>query len=324
MNSQDMSTKAVQDVKAVWGDNEDKTEIGQSFPKVKETIKSILTALVTERHKDADLDYLINTTEALVSSNNEIWDRCKANLHHENEKFNQLSKNPVLRFKRFGFNEVKVLSTRKHKLGQSQGLLVLETRCDQQTMSFSVTCLPHPLHAVFIPALGKNGMLNYSAYLKRSFILEESILLPFLAILKDHLEEFQVFLGNVESWLMGSTQSAIFLLETFNVGLEVVTTSNLTKNEFDDTCIHCGESTSSRRSKARKVVCPGGEVCNVYKRSVTVLKSIASSEDINLSFDVSVSTGQERLIKFLAFLTHPISEPTWDPSLHCAVQEIDC
>jgi len=308
-----MSTKRVQDAEAIWEDDDDKTKRGQCFPKIWETIRSILTANVTERHKDADLDYLINTTQALVTINNEISDRCKANLNHQNKKFNQLSENPVLHFYRVGFNEVKVLPAKKHSYGESQGL-VLETECMLQTKSFSVTCLPHPLRTIVIPALDKNGALNYSTYLKRSFLLEESILLPFLAILKDHLEEYQVFLGHVESWIMGSTRSSIFLQETFNVELEVVTSNELEvvtsnkkiKNVFNDHCIRCGEAPSKRkRIDAAPWMC--SEFCIFYKRSVTVLKSIASSsEDINLAFDVSISNGQERLIKFLAFVTHPV------------------
>jgi len=86
-------------------------------------------------------------------------------------------------------------------------------------------------------------------------------LFPFLAILKDHLEEFQVFLGKVESWLMGSDRSAVFMLKTFNV--PVILGLNI------------------------------------------ILKTIACPQhDYNLSFDVSITSGQEKLTKFLAFITH--------------------
>ncbi len=111
-------------------------------------------------------------------------------------------------------------------------------------------------------------MLNYLEYLQRSFIIEESVLLPFLAILKDHLEEFQVFLGKVESWLMESTRKAMFLQETFHV-------SNL---EVDQ---------------------------RVGQQSV--LKTMDPQPDRYSQyaiFNISIRNGQEKLAKFLAYVTH--------------------
>jgi len=136
----------------------------------------------------------------------------------------------------------------------------------EQTKDFSVTCFPHPLRTVVIPSLDKDSMLNYSEYLKRSLILEDSIMLPFLAILKDHLEEFQVFLGSVESWLMENTGNIIFLQQTFNVTLE--------------------------NSK---------DIGQTY-----YLKTLYPSNDnsiYDLSFDVSNDKGRVKLTKFLSFLT---------------------
>jgi len=136
----------------------------------------------------------------------------------------------------------------------------------EQTKDFSVTCFPHPLRTAVIPSLDKDSMLNYSEYLKRSLILEDSIMLPFLAILKDHLEEFQVFLGSVESWLMENTGNIIFLQQTFNVTLE--------------------------NSK---------DIGQTY-----YLKTLYPSNDnsiYDLSFDVSNDKGRVKLTKFLSFLT---------------------
>jgi len=145
--------------------------------------------------------------------------------------------------------------------------LVFQAECTEQTKVFSVPCLPLPLRTIVSPSLDKTGMLDYSEYLQRSFILEESILLPLLAILKDHLEEYQVFLGKVESWLMESTRNATFLRKTFNVKLGV------------------GQGAGQQ----------------------SVLKNMNLPNDktmYDLYFDVTAKNGQEKLTKFLGFITH--------------------
>jgi len=261
---------------ATLENNADSAKIGQQrLSNAREKIISDLTALVTERHKDSELDYLINTTQALVTSNNEIWDRCKANLDQvQNKQFNHLSENLQLTFQCVDFYGVSVTRTMTQKFLLNTnltyyvpGLLTFQACSTQQRKAFSVPCFPHPLRTVVIPSLDKDGMLNYLEYLQRSFFLEESILLPFLAILKDHLEEFQVFLGEVESWLMGCTRIATFLQETFNVKLEVA-------------------QRAGQQLNLKTINLPNDQ--SVY----------------NISFDVSSSHGQERLTKFLSFTTH--------------------
>jgi len=252
----------VRDDEPIWQDDkDDDVKIGQRISKVREKIRSTLTPLVTERHKDAELDYLINTTQALITSNNEIWDRCKANLGNQGRRWNQLNE-PVLCYYRRGFNEVTV----SHKRNQCGALeLDILALYKQQDKTFTAPCLPHPLRTVVIPVLCNNGMLNYHQYLKRSLLLEESILLLFLAILKDHLEEFQVFLGDIESWLMISARSAIYIQKTFNVKL------------------------------------PGNHTINTYY----LLRTIQCPEAHTLSFDVTCRNGQKRLTIFIYFVTHP-------------------
>jgi len=146
----------------------------------------------------------------LVTHNNEIWDQCKDKLHGHSGQFNQLSGKLTLDYRCVAFNKV----TAQTNSGRG---VVFWTQFTEQVKTFSVTCFLDPLRTAVIPVLGNYGMLNYMEYLKWSFILEKSILFPFLAILKDHLEEFQVFLGSIESWLLGSND--LFLQEIFNVRL---------------------------------------------------------------------------------------------------------
>jgi len=262
------TNKRVQIAQELWEDDDKdgaKAGLLQRFSNVRKKIKTNLTALVKECHKDAELDYLINTTQALVASNDEIWSRVKANLKsHANKQFNQLDEEPKLIFHYVGFNVVKALS-KMDGYGQRPGPLAFRSVCMEHTKAFSVTCFPDPLRSVIIPTLDKDGMLNYSEYVKRSFILDKDIMHPFLALLKDHLEEFQVFLGTVESWLMENARNTAFLEKTFNVTL--------------------------KRSK---------EIGTQY----TFKRMYRPSDETqyNLSFDVGNNKGQKTLTKFLAFL----------------------
>jgi len=255
--------KRTQDVQqAVWEDDDE-----PHFLNVRKKIRSSLTALVTELHQDVELDYLIKSTKGLVTSNREIWNRVKANLKSPlNKQFNQLSEKPELVFQRVGFSNVKALS-KTDVSGKSLGQLTFISQWMEQMKAFSVTCFPQPLCAIVNPSLDKDGMLNYLEYLKRSFILEESILLPFLAILKDHLEEFQVFLGNVESWIMERTRNADFLQKAFNVNLEV-------------------SRQIGTNYAIKRINCPSHD-----------------KSQYNLLFDISNENGQKRLTTFFAFLT---------------------
>jgi len=194
-----------------------------------------------------------------VTHNNEIWDRCKAKWCYPGQSFNQLNENQVLNFKRVCFNVVTAMTAQTHT-GRS---VVFRGQASDQTKAFAVTCFPDPLLTIVIPTLGEDGVLDYMEYLIRSFILHEHILLPFLAILKDHLEEFQIFLGSIESWLMDSNAS--FIQKMFNVKLEL-----------------------------------GGRV--ISNCELKTIPSNDKST-YNISFDVSNDKGLKKLSKFLALLT---------------------
>jgi len=232
-----MST--VQDQDTATNREDDTDDIARLFLEMWETVRKNLTAhVLVECHKEADLQYLIKTTQALINSNNEIWGRCKDNLHHKNKPCHQQKGEKVkLKFYRVGFHIVEA-SPGLSEDNKTENIVV-QTRCLWQTKIFCVPCLPCRLSAVTPPIISESGMVNYLEYCKSFFSLEESVWLPFLAILKDHLEEFQIFLGDVESWLLGSSRSAIFIQDTFSVPVEVVVEKEHTLG-FSNNCIHCG------------------------------------------------------------------------------------
>ena len=166
--------------------------MAQPLFQLRNTIKSSLTPLVSERDRAADLDYLIKITQALVSTNEEIWERCKDHVIKESTEIYGQNK---LFFARFVFNEVHVRTKRDERP-------TLETNCEIEKKYFVMTPVPEELSNVLFPRVKKEkSFMNYREYLQNSFLLEETVMIPFLAILKDHLEKIQVDLGNVETWI---------------------------------------------------------------------------------------------------------------------------
>jgi len=292
---------------------DDKADIAKIISQSRESLRNIHTVHVSERHKELDLEYLIRTMHALINSNNEIWGRCKNNLHHNNDRCNQLSDKAVFIFYRVGFHVVEVLPELTDQNNEAENI-VLKSLCSMQSKTFPIPCFPDLLSTFVPPTIDKNGMLNYSEYFKRSFSLEESILLLFFANLKDHLEEIQVFLGEVESWLLGSSRGANFIHHTFSVAVQVK--ELIHKTAMSDICIRCGEKARSHEKRVTKsnrqvLMCQGydfdGHVHEgrFVMPSTTILETIASTHPYKLTFDVSNSTGQEKLKLFLAFIKHP-------------------
>jgi len=208
----------------------------QPLLQIRDTIKSSLIPLVLERDKDADLDYLIKTTQALVTTNEEIWERCKSYIRCEELGPGKVS-GDRLPFYRFGFKKVHV----KTSPDTSPQWLRFSTRCTVQLKKFAMTPLPQELRKVILAPLREEvGLVKYREYLHTCFLLEETVLVSFLAIFKDHLEMLQVDLGNVETWIMGSIRSNAFLQETFSTVPEIKTQKKYQKTTCNYCCIRCG------------------------------------------------------------------------------------
>ena len=61
---------------------------------------------------------------------------------------------------------------------------------------------------------------DYESYLVRAMVLHEDIMKPFLSILKNHLKQVQVALGEIEGWLLEPVQTLNWINEKFETNLE--------------------------------------------------------------------------------------------------------
>jgi hypothetical protein len=75
---------------------------------------------------------------------------------------------------------------------------------------------------MFQPPYSKDTkFIDYDLFFENSLSLHDTILKPFLATLKDHLEEVQVCLGKIDEWLMVSYSNIDFLEKTFGKKLVI-------------------------------------------------------------------------------------------------------
>jgi len=157
--------------------------------------------------------------------------------------------------------------------------------------------------------------IDYKEYLQNSLLLEETVLLPFLAILKDHLEKIQADLGTVETWIMGNTRSSSFLRETFSTVLEIKTQNTYNKKTCNEICLRCGHDFEKHKGINTDMT-ESPAMCSdrvdeqgiFVQRSETVLKRVATMDSHYISFDVSCKSDQKKLIKFLQYVEYVADE----------------
>lgn len=135
---------------------------------------------------EVDLDHLVRTVRAIVSTNKEIWEGCKGSKCSESDG--------ALCFGRVGYSKVMVKT-------ESSSSLNFEAVAETTTKDFGYfILLPDKLTYIITPNMGEDGIFpDYERYLDTCLLLHEDILGPFLASLKEHLEAMQVFLGSINS-----------------------------------------------------------------------------------------------------------------------------
>ena len=186
---------------------------------IKRRRKSAIDIIQDERKKastnletaadETDLEYLMKTVQALISTNTDIWGRCN---HHEalDTEWN-----------------VRLLCCETAKLQADCGSYSNRshiTVTSTPTMStFNIGHPPElPVSLTDIFAVKSSGnFYEYDEYLKKSLILSDDVLPGFLKTLQTHLEDVQVFLGRIESWILEGTSNLEYLNTLFETDIDI-------------------------------------------------------------------------------------------------------
>lgn len=106
--------------------------------------------------------------------------------------------------------------------------------------------VPTPLTSIIaFPSQSQNGqqteLPDYKNYFETALLLNDDVLLPFFVQLKGFLETVQVFLGEIDQWILEVSFRNNFLAETFDVKPkiwswdDIVPSLCFTEEEFQDT-----------------------------------------------------------------------------------------
>ena len=160
---------------------------------------------------ETDLEYLMKTVQALISTNTDIWGRCN---HHEalDTEWN-----------------VRLLccetATLQADCSSYSNISHIEVTSTPTMSTFNIGHPPElPISLTDIFAVKSSGnFYDCDEYLKKSLILSDDVLPGFLKTLQTHLEDVQVFLGRIESWILEGTSNLEYLNTLFetDIGNEI-------------------------------------------------------------------------------------------------------
>jgi len=194
--------------------NQKRSSYVNQSPDVEEFLESGRKKAKTCLSTDEDVEklglgYMLKSAKALVKIINEIWNNCEDHLIlGEND-------NSTFTFQRRIFKEAEV-----KKKGRK---LKITTQKVSNTKNFgNLPSVPENLGEMISigQAQAESDILpDYNKYIDKSAILCEDVLLPFLTGLKEHLKNVQVFLGQIEAWLIEPELNVSFLNQTFDKDL---------------------------------------------------------------------------------------------------------
>ena len=158
-----------------------------------------------------DLDQTIRAVQALVATNNDIFNRIAVSMIRDSDHGTI--------FQRNGFERVKARQC------QSTIRFTTHQECSEMAFNFSsLKVLPGSTLGVLQLIYRKDfrTFIDFESLLVRAVgVMHEDVLRPFLHAFKDHLESVQVCLGEVDQWLFDAERNKNFLETLFSSKLNV-------------------------------------------------------------------------------------------------------
>ena len=235
-----------------------------------------------------NLNTSIRLVGALISTNEEIWSRCKESLctSENDEQYNRPT-----------FLRVSVGATIEVHSHPGSTLTFTTKPIAEQCDAFNlpqIKDIPKNLTSFFMVSTREDStnMPDYEKLFHSLLLLEDDVLIPFLNVFKDHLEDVQVRLGQVETWLTESEACATFLKELFP-GFEAPRA-----DLSEEACDNCGYHFVDHPND----YCKMGR-CTLSTGNIT-LKTVPKSDcGHQETFEITKEKGRTKLKKFLEYIS---------------------
>lgn len=196
--------------------------------------------LKKKRGVNYDVEQNVREIRAILATNAEIFDRCMGSMGER--KGNQYH----VKFKWVGFGLVRAI--------QSGNYIQFVTSHGENGDTIEMKALmklPDGLDGTIVHkymAEPFSMYIDYGAFFEKSLLLDNEVLEPFLAKLKEHLMSIQVCLGEVETCVMEPLRDIDFLKGIFGVELDLPDDNSLKANPCScpsgvhgilDGCMNC-------------------------------------------------------------------------------------
>eukprot|EP00980_Cylindrotheca_fusiformis_P027945 scaffold22572_cov98-Cylindrotheca_fusiformis.AAC.2 len=272
---------------------------------------TLITKGKLKRRTGFDIEQNIRIIRAILATNKEIWDRCKTNLDSVDSDKHRvtLSRHAYEKIETRDIGQELQFVTRAELSFESFHCKVLST------LPAGLEILPPHYMEVEVKNEKKTGIfIDFEMVFKSSLVLHDSVLEPFLAKLKTHLEEIQVCLGKIDEWLMLTQYGIEFIETTFGKRLErpVVAVANCIgkdhRHPFSEKCLRCPYPLNSHHGGNPPYYCPNAPysflrpVFQCATSATHVLKKCKVNGKFEASFNIAKDDQQEKLRKFLDFV----------------------
>ena len=261
---------------------------------------------------DHDLEMSLRMVRGLLTTNQEIWDRCISRSATSQNNFHDVDGKPF--FTRFVHREVSI---EHHKYSRTTSFAVTIEYERIMADKHLPTNLPKELQALIV-APKVHGFPNYPKCFDNAMTLQDDVLVPFLTLFRKHLEEVQVGLGKVDEWLGEAEDIKSFLEDVLKVKIEEPVAANngcqdcRESHKAETLCLNCGNTYSQHHRGGSYLsystnptlhLCPrSGNTASYLATEKQFVKKVDSTGKYFDSFDVCTEAGRSKLEKFVAFL----------------------
>ena len=169
--------------------------------------RQIAQESLSQNSSHHDLDYVMKSVRGLIKINAEIWSACKEHM----------LPGSCVKMKRACYKEGIVVITSTTLAIRSKKELCLHDFGEPPAFP---ACLSNLISLAETPEV----LPDYDSYLKKAVLLHDKVLVSFLIKFQKHLENVQIFLGHIESWMAEPESTVRFLNELFGENVASIET----------------------------------------------------------------------------------------------------